>query len=278
MGPNVQTKGLSDESDDELATKNEPEAPQRPYSEQLALFNGKLTTAPFWKGVIKPIPLLAFPTIIYPTIMFSAYFCLVVSMSVLSATVFAAPPYNLSSAQVGLTNLSVLFASLLGSPLAGWLADCAVKIMSRKNKTAPGRVEAEFRLVLVGIAMPLAAIGLFGFGFSVRNGLALPFPLMFMAFFTMGFVFVAQSVLAYMIDVHTDDVSQAYTAMNIVTSVMVFVASSYINGWYMSAGPSVVFGVLGGMSVAVSLLTVPMYIYGKRIRSMVFSSRLAQKM
>ncbi|GAD97378.1 similar to MFS transporter [Paecilomyces variotii No. 5] len=238
--PDVRPKGPSDEFDDKVTANTQPKT-QRPYREQLALFNGKLTTHPFSKGLIKPITLLAFPTVIYPTILFSTYFCLLVSMSVLAATVFAAAPYNLSSAQVGLTNLSVLFASLVGSPLAGWIVDYAVKIMSRKNRVAPGRFEAEFRLILVGIAMPLAAIGLFGFGFSVRNSLALPYPLMFMAFFTMAFVFVSQSVLAYMIDVHTEDVSQAYTAMNIVTAVVVFTASSYVNGWDVSAGPTVVF-------------------------------------
>lgn len=274
---NMQTKELDDGNSDEFTPDNDYKA-SHSYRMQLALFHGKLTSKPFWKGVMKPILLLTFPTIIYGTIVFSTYFSLLISMSVLTATIFTAAPYNLSSSQVGLTNLSVLFASLIGSPLAGWAADCAVKVMSSKNKTTPGRSEAEFRLVLVGIAMPFAAIGLFGFGLSVRNGLPLPYPLIFMAFFTLGFVFVTQSVLAYIVDIHTEDISQAFTAMNFISAVLVFLASSYINGWYLSAGPTVVFGVLGGLSVAVSLLTIPMYIYGKRLRSMIFRSCLTQKL
>ena len=48
---------------------------------------------------------------------------------------------------------------------------------------------------------------------------------------------------------------------------MFYGLSSFANDWVADKGPEEIMFVFGGTSIALSLMAIPVYIYGKRMRS-----------
>lgn len=89
------------------------------YWKRLAIFRGWLSNESYWKGVVKPYPLIAYPAVLFSTIAYGTFFTWLLVILVLSANIYMSLPYNLNPAQVGLTNISLLLVVLIGSPFSG---------------------------------------------------------------------------------------------------------------------------------------------------------------
>jgi MFS family permease len=258
-------KVVSDEKSETLSYLDIDE-PKETYRQQLRLFRGRLNTESFWKNVWKPVPLIAYPAVLFSTIVYGSYFTWLLTISVLSVSIFSAPPYALGPAQVGLTNLPLLGVALIASPLSGWSADFIAKFMARRNN---GVFEPEFRLVLMIPATIFATIGFLGFGMSTHQGLPIVWPIIFMSIHSLSVPFASTASLAYVIDCHPKDANQAFVTINFTKAVFTFAATTYANGWLMQVGPQGVFGTITGINLAICALTVPAYVFGKRFRSKV---------
>jgi MFS family permease len=110
------TKKIIDEKSDgvsylEIEEKNEQ---KETYAQQLRVFRGRLNDESFWKNAWKPVPLIAYPAVLFSTVVYGSYFTWLLTISVLSVSIFSAPPYALGPAQVGLTNLPLLAVGLIG--------------------------------------------------------------------------------------------------------------------------------------------------------------------
>jgi hypothetical protein len=236
------------------------------YRQQLRLFRGRLSQESFWKNAWKPLPLIAYPAVLFSTIVYGSYFTWLLTISVLSVSVFSAPPYLLSPSQIGLTNLPLLAVSLIGAPLSGWTADWIAKRMARANK---GTFEPEFRLPLMLPAVLFASIGFLGFGMSVQAGAPLAVPIVFMSVHALSVPFASTASLTYVIDCHPRDANQAFVTINFTKAVFTFAATTYANGWMAQVGPRGVFDTIAVINMGVCALTIPAYVYGKRFRSFV---------
>lgn len=245
------------------------------YQDRLRIFHGRLSTESFWKGVWKPIPLVAYPAVLFSTVVYGTYFAFLLAISVLTVTALSMPPYNLNPAQIGLTNVPLLVVGFIGSPLSGWMADWAAKFMARRNN---GVFEPEFRLVLMLVAVPFATVGFVGFGLSLHNEASVYQVMAFFAIYSFSVPFASQASLTYVIDCHPTDANQAFVTINFTKAVFTFLVTTYANGWMMSVGPKTVFNTLAGLNLAVCSLTIPAYVFGKRFRSMVslFSYRVVR--
>lgn len=241
---------------------------KEPYAEKLRIFRGRISGESFWKGAVKPLPLIAYPAVLFSTVVYGSYFTWLLTISVLSVTAFSMPPYNLNPAQIGLTNLPLLAVGLIGSPLSGWMADGVAKFMARRNN---GVFEPEFRLTLMLVATPLATAGFLGFGISVQNGAPLPWAVLFMAIHSLSVPFASQASLTYVIDCHPKDANQAFVTINFTKAVFTFLATTYANGFMAKVGPKTVFTAITLINLGVCALTIPAYIFGKRFRGIVSS-------
>lgn len=249
----------------------ELELPERKetFRQSLVLFRGRIGHESFWKLVLKPIPLITFPAVLFSTIVYGSFFTWLLSFSIISVTIFGAPPYNLTPGQIGLTNLPLLAVGLIGSPLSGWLADWLAKYIARQNK---GVYEPEFRLLLMIPAVVLSTIGFVGFGFAVQQGASIAYPLYFMSMHSLSIPFASSASFTYVIDCHPLNANQAFVTINFAKAVFTFIASTYVNAWLASVGPQTMFAQIAGLNLGLCLLTVPMYVYGKRFRSMIARS------
>lgn len=244
------------------------------YKSQLRLYRGRLSSESFWKGVVKPFPLILFPAVIFSTLVYASFFCWLLMIGVLSVNVFSAAPYNLTPAQIGLTNIPLAIGALIFSPLSGWMADAIPVWMAKRNN---GIFEPEFRLVLMIIAIPLSTAGFIGFGIAASEGLSLTWCLVWITMHSIAVPFASQAAISYVIDCHTKDANQAFVTINFVKALLSFVASTIGNGLLTKFGPRTLFIGIACLNLGISLLTIPSYIYGKRLRSWVARSEWAQK-
>ncbi|KAI1800781.1 MFS general substrate transporter [Daldinia bambusicola] len=244
------------------------------YKGQLRIFRGRLSDESFWRGVVKPFPLICFPAVIFSTLVYASFFCWLLMIGVLSVNIFSAPPYNLSPAQVGLTNIPLALATLIFSPISGWMADAIPVWMAKRNG---GVFEPEFRLVLMIIAIPFSTAGFIGFGISSANGLPLAWCLVWITMHSVAVPFASQASISYVIDCHTKDANQAFVTINFVKAVMSFVATTVANGLLAKYGPRDLFIGIAMLNLGISLLTIPSYLYGKRLRSWVARSEWANR-
>ncbi|KAL9113742.1 MAG: hypothetical protein Q9227_002187 [Pyrenula ochraceoflavens] len=245
-----------------------------PYIKRLPLFSGRLSSASFWKGVIKPIPLIIYPAVLYGTLNQGIAFTALITQGLLYNTIFSQPPYSLSPAQVGLTNIPLMICGLISAPLAGFLADFLAKSLSRRNN---GVFEPEFRLLLQIIATPLTVASFVGTGFAVANQAPLWVLLVMGSLEAISVPFVAQAALTYVIDCHPRDANQAFVTINFFKAVMTFLATGSANGLMFRMGPKPFWFSVAAIALVTNLLTVPAYVFGKRFRSWVARSKVAQK-
>ncbi|XP_044723685.1 major facilitator superfamily domain-containing protein [Hirsutella rhossiliensis] len=188
------------------------------------------------------------------------------SIPVLTSVIVTLPPYNLTPAQVGLTYLPLVGVSLVGGPLFGWILDAVARFMATRNKIKSGVFEPEFRLVSLLVCAPLSTAGLVGLGVSIDKGLPLAWALVSLSAAFLGFMWTTQAVLTYVVDCFPIISGQAFTLINLFAAAGIFVASGGLINWYIAAGPAIVFNVLAAIGVAVTALTIPAYIFGKRLR------------
>jgi MFS family permease len=267
--PSPTKEFIDEKSDDKSFISVVEDEPKEPYAHQLRIFRGRLNAESFWKNVWKPLPLIAYPAVLFSTIVYGSYFTWLLTISVLSVSIFSAPPYMLGPAQVGLTNLPLLVVGLIASPLSGWLADAIAKFMARRNN---GVFEPEFRLVLMIPATIFATIGFLGFGISAQQGLPIVWPITFMSLHSFSVPFASTASLTYVIDCHPRDANQAFVTINFTKAVLTFAATTYANGWLMNMGPQGVFSIITAVNLAICGLTVPAYVFGKKFRSYVSAS------
>lgn len=82
------------------------------------------------------------------------------------------------------------------------------------------------------------------------------------------------TVVTYVTDCHREQSAEAFAIMNFIKNLFAFGLTFYANDWIAVQGVKLAFYVIGGTTVAVTLATVPMYIYGKRARSWVKRSEV----
>jgi MFS family permease len=237
-----------------------------PYQKRLRLFNGRMSHDSFWKGVVKPIPLICYPAVLFSTVINGFHFASMVGMSLVLLTVLHAKPYDLDPSQIGMTNIPHLIVSFIFAPISGFLADWIAKSLSRRNK---GIFEPEFRLLLMIIVVPIATIAFIGLGIVVEQKKSLAHILVFSSLQAVSVPFASQAALTYVLDSHPRDSNQAFVTVNFVKTLLIFLFTSKISGWYESAGPRKLFNTLAAINLLLSCLTIPFYMYGKRFRSRV---------
>lgn len=77
------------------------------------------------------------------------------------------------------------------------------------------------------------------------------------------------SVVTYVSDSHREQASEAFAIMNFIKNMFAFGLTFYANDWIAVQGVRDAFFVIGGTTIAVTLTTIPMYVFGKRARSWV---------
>ena len=130
--------------------------------------------------------------------------------------------------------------------------------------------EPEFRLPVMITYLIFTATGFFAWGQSLYNQDPWPIPVIVcMGLINLGVQLGTTAVVTYVSDCHREQAAEAFAIMNFIKNLFAFGLTFYANDWIAVQGVRDAFYVIGGTTIAVTLATIPMYVYGKRARSWV---------
>lgn len=88
-----------------------------------------------------------------------------------------------------------------------------------------------------------------------------------MGLISLGVQFGTTAAVTYVSDSHREQAAEAFATMNLVKNMFAFGLTFYANDWIAVQGVRNAFFVIGGTTAAVTLTTVPIYVWGKTARS-----------
>jgi hypothetical protein len=186
-------------------------------------------------------------------------------VGVIISVIFLGPPLFFSELETGYQYTAAFIGSMIGLLISGLLSDSTTKVMIRRNK---GIYEPEFRIVLVLAMFVFATAGLYGFGITADNAEKYGWlvPDVFFAFIVISMVVGAVASALYVIDAHREIAVESFTCLLIFKNIFSFVLAYFSYNWVFSIGIRQLFIIFGSIEVAICLLSIPMYVFGKRNR------------
>ncbi|KAF3400285.1 hypothetical protein DPV78_005518 [Talaromyces pinophilus] len=214
---------------------------------------------------VKPWAIILHPVVIWECVMWAVVFTWTILIGSVASQIFTAPPFNMSTVAVGnLTGIAPFIGSALGTALGGWICDLSGKAMSRHNG---GIYEPEFRLVAMPVAIVAMAAGTFGLGVAVERGVSAIACGVLLAIVNFAVGMGCTTIVVYTNDVCAERAGDAFGLSMIIKSAFAFGLSFVFNTYLATSGPVVFFSTFGAVTVGVMLTTVPMYVFGKKIRA-----------
>ncbi|KAI0836676.1 MFS general substrate transporter [Hypoxylon sp. FL0890] len=235
------------------------------YLRSLRLWDGIYTETPLWKIFLRPMVVFFYPAVLWGFLLYGITLSWIVVFSVVNAVIFTAPPYNFSVSETGLISLSPFILTFIGEMVSGPLNDWVCLYLAKKNH---GIYEPEFRLPPIIISFLVGVAGFFGFGATVHFQTHWTGPVLCFGLANMSLALSNASVFGYIIDSHKELSEEAFVAIN-ARNLLTFGLTYFVNDWLARDGVLKVFNVLGGVFVAVNALTIPLWIFGKRLRSFI---------
>ncbi|MBE3044421.1 hypothetical protein IMZ48_18005 [Candidatus Bathyarchaeota archaeon] len=211
----------------------------------------------------------------------------IVTISTVGAQIVQKPPY-LWGANAGLINVGGLVGAVLGYGYTHAMADWQLK--RRAKSDALGLSEPEDRLPTMFPPLAVATCGFFVFGFCAEYpgekrwvGLEVGFGMIsfgLMQVPSIGFNYVSMpprfwckpvaSILTIMppqlIDAYGRLAADCFVMVTILRSIIAFAWTFFVSQWVEEKGAAEPFGVFGMLMGLFSLLAVPLWLYGKRMR------------
>ncbi|KAJ9483384.1 hypothetical protein VN97_g10022 [Penicillium thymicola] len=182
--------------------------------------------------------------------------------------------YGPSCAQVGYLSAGPFIGGVIGTILVAKTTDRLVVWMATRNK---GVYEPEFRLPLVLFSF-LCTGGLCGFG-ALAQAQGNLYVIDFMWGLTLaGICFCVGPCSSYAIDAFREMSNEIFVANVMVKNFLFYGYSYFINDWITAHGAATPLYVFGGVSAALIISTLPVYIFGKRYRSFWQTHNIMEKL
>jgi hypothetical protein len=103
------------------------------------------------------------------------------------------------------------------------------------------------------------ATGFFAWGQSAYVQEPWPIPVVVcLGLINFGVQLGTTGVVTYIVDCHREKAGEAFATMNFIKNLFAFGLSFYINDWIANQGVRDCFFTIGGITMAVTLLTIPM--------------------
>ncbi|TKA34217.1 hypothetical protein B0A50_00197 [Salinomyces thailandicus] len=146
-----------------------PSIPRKTYRQRLSVTTvspGSFAT--FARHIYQPFVILCtFPAVAYMSLVYGVMTAWSIIMTVTLSAWMLGPPWNFSSAQIGLMSLPPFVGMTLGSLICGPMSDWTILWLARRNS---GIFEPEMRLWVMAPFMPFLPLGAFLFGYALDGG------------------------------------------------------------------------------------------------------------
>ncbi|ROW16299.1 hypothetical protein VPNG_01893 [Cytospora leucostoma] len=247
---------------------------KKSYTQMLRIFNGRFTTEPLYKMFLRPLGLICLPPVLWAALVEAVTIGFLVAITS-NVSVAYASAYGFEAWQVGLCFIAACVGSAFGIPAGGHLGDVVADYFTTRNG---GIREPEMRLPAMTLSLitaPLAMI-LYGVGIEKKLHWICPTIGLGLSQYTLSTRWYyagggTNVVLVYVIDAYRPVAGEITLAVMGFKSLFGFLLSFYTNPWVNKDGYQNAYGAMAGISAAIIVLWVPMYIWGRQIRHVTWS-------
>ena len=190
-----------------------------PFWRQLRLFTGRKSDESLWKILLRPFPLFLHPAVAWGSLTQGTLIAFLVAVSSVIALIFGGPPNFFSDTKVGYFYVGPFLGGMVGFVFAGLLSDFLCRVLTKVNNNV---FEPEFRIVLVGLQIVGAAIGLFPFGISADEPWSYYVSILLFAFVTFALIMGATATGTYIVDAHHEMAVEAFVCITLFKNFVAF--------------------------------------------------------
>ncbi|KAM5354823.1 hypothetical protein ACJ41O_001469 [Fusarium nematophilum] len=230
---------------------------------QLALYNGVFTNKSLFSMILASFFIMVNLIASYNVLVSGLILAWFVAMSVLSGVMFAVPPWGFDAAAVGYVSAGPLVGGALATLLLALVSDPLIRLMTRRNH---GVYEPEFRLVLAGLGGVVSVAGLVGFGHSIEAQISIYAISTIWGLTLFGMAITASVTMGYALDAQPAHAVEIFIMNITFKNFFYYGLTNFIVDWYMTGGAAQIFDIIAGITAFLTLVTIPMYVYGKRYR------------
>ncbi|KAL0951885.1 hypothetical protein HGRIS_008542 [Hohenbuehelia grisea] len=248
-------------SEREVAIESTQPSPAT-YTSQLKIWHGTFSDESLWRISLRPFPFLLSPITLFILLVHGMQTVWLSLMPICSSTIFTIE-YGFNASQIGLTNLGGIVGIVLAMLITGPLTDWGTIWLSKRNK---GVYEPEFRIFFIATML----CGVFAYaGWAVGTTHNMPWigavACITMANFSM--VVSGAAAVTYLLDTHGPDALHVLALSNFMKNIVLYGFTFFANGMVLHRGVKTSLLILAACQAFCWLATIPMYIYGKRVRS-----------
>lgn len=240
--------------------------PTQSYVQQLKPWNGRLNPDEWLKVSVRPLILLSYPAVAFASLIYacSIGWLIVISESVSIIYRGAEYGYDFDAMHAGYVYVGPFVGGVLGTAVAGKLSDVIVQYMARLND---GLYEPEYRLVMMGPVALATGAGLIGFGWTAWDHENWLVPSFFFSLVSFGCSLGSTTSITFVVDSYRQYAGEALVTLNFCKNVLHgLVFSLFVTHWLEGDGSKTVYIWIGVMQMVAVLFSIPMYIFGKRLR------------
>lgn len=260
----------------QVYTQNLRQRPPQTFVQQLKPYHGRLNDDEFFKVMVRPFVLFTYPAVLWSSVTYACSVGWLIVISETMAVIYRDPSsYNFDALQTGLVYISPFVGGILGTGVAGHVSDIVARAMARRNG---GIYEPEFRLVMAIPILITTCVGLMGFGWSASEKDHWMVPTIFFGVVSFGCSLGSTTSITFVVDSYRQYAGEALVTLNFSKNVLHgLVFSLFVGHWLHDDGPKMVFIWIGIIQLILVLMTIPMYIYGKRARMWTVRKNLMEK-
>ncbi|KXG51835.1 Major facilitator superfamily domain, general substrate transporter [Penicillium griseofulvum] len=239
--------------------------PKKPYSKKLALWsNSSMSFVELLKHSYQPFLIMfSIPAVLFMALEYGFMTACATVPAATLASVMTLPPYNFTSAQIGLMGLAPFIGISLATIVCGPLSDSIALRLAKRNG---GVFEPEMRLWLSLIFLPLIPAGLLMFGIGLNNGSHWILPAFGLGINAFGVVPTGSTALTYLTDAYTDIIADSVVGVtfirNLISTIFVFA----LVPWVDRVGLTWFFVTFGLIATIIMLGNVIFIYFGKSFR------------
>ncbi|KAF1950721.1 MFS transporter-like protein [Byssothecium circinans] len=263
----MEREGENGEGEQSVREAERKTVPQKvSWGKSILPFNGRKTDEGYLNLLLRPFPLFFHPAILWACLIQGALIGWTVMIGVVLAGIFLGPPLWFSEVQTGYMYTGAFIGALLGFILCGLISDPSARFLTRLNR---GVYEPEFRMFLVLPQLVLGCAGLYGFGWTSKDPgrYGWVWPDFFFGMEVAGMVCGAVASALYIVDAHRDMSVEGFTCLLVFKNLFSFGLTYKGFDWIVEGGIKDVFIAISSVQVGICMLTVPLYVFGKKNRS-----------
>lgn len=236
----------------------------KPFTQRLALFSGRHTPDKWWMVALRPFYLYLYPPVLYGSLVYSMAVVWLIVISETVSDIFKGHGYGYNQQTVGLFYLGPFIGGILGSLTTGIVGDRLTRYLVKRNH---GIYEPEFRLIMLVPATFFSCFGLFGYGWSAQDIDPWIAPVIFFSCLSFGSSMASTSAITYAVDSYKMFASESLVSFNFMKNFFGFIFSLFNTDVYEDIGGRKTFVIYGSIQVALSLVGILAYRYGKVARA-----------